>query len=107
MKEVFAALIVLSCFAVTEIARGGPGAQAVEGEVSMATRPIEDVLKEHTPSLMSIPGVVGTAQGLCSGEPCIRVFVVEKTDQLLKQIPAEIEGYKVDVEETGVIRPRK
>ncbi len=38
-------------------------------------------------------------------EPCIRVFVVEKTEELLKQIPDEIEGYTVDLEATGVIRP--
>ncbi len=107
MKKVLAGLIALLWFAATAVACAGTGAEAGKGEASMAKRPIEDVLKEHTPSLMSIPGVVGTAQGLCSGEPCIRVFVVEKTDQLLKQIPAEIEGYKVDVEETGVIRPRK
>ncbi len=71
----------------------------------MTKKPIEQVLKEHTESLMALPGVVGTGQGLCSGEPCIRVFVVEATEELLKQIPEEIEGYTVDVEETGVIRP--
>ena len=53
---------------------------------------------------MALPGVVGTAQGLCSDEPCIRVFVVEATEELLKQIPSKIEGYTVDVEATGVIR---
>jgi len=29
------------------------------------------------------------------------VFVVEATEELLKQIPEEIEGYTVDVQETG------
>ncbi len=50
---------------------------------------------------MALPGVVGTAQGLCSGKPCIQVFVVEATEELLKQIPKEIEGYTVDVQQTG------
>ena len=74
-----------------------------EGE-AMANKTIGEVLQEHTARLMAIPGVVGTAQGLCSGEPCIRVFVVEKTKDLLKQIPPEIEGYPVDIEETGEFR---
>ena len=54
------------------------------------------VLREHTASLMALPGVVGTAQGLCDDEPCIRVFVVEATEELLIQaernVVAEIES---------------
>tara|TARA_B100000315_G_scaffold259575_1_gene316138 strand:+ start:2684 stop:2914 length:231 start_codon:yes stop_codon:yes gene_type:complete len=62
---------------------------------------IESVLREHTPGLMSLPGVMGTAQGERAGRPCIRVFVVEKTAELLKQIPSAIDGYQVAVDETG------
>ncbi len=53
---------------------------------------------------MSIPGVVGTAQGLCSGQPCIKVFVIEKTGGLVEQLPAEIDGYRVEIQETGEFR---
>ena len=67
----------------------------------MPEKTIEEVLREHTDSLMSLPGVVGTAQGQCSGQPCIRVFVVEKTEELLKQIPTTIDGYQVAIDETG------
>ncbi len=70
----------------------------------MQEKSIKAVLKEHTNSLMALPGVVGTAQGLCDGAPCIKVFVVKKTPELLKQIPSVLEGYTVEVEETGVIR---
>ena len=70
----------------------------------MQERSIQSVLKEHTNSLMALPGVVGTAQSLCDGKPCIKVMVVKKTPDLLKQIPASIEGYRVEVLETGVIR---
>ena len=70
----------------------------------MQEKSIVAVLKEHTEGLMALPGVVGTAQGLCDGKPCIKVMVVKKTPELLKQIPASIEGYKVEVLETGVIR---
>lgn len=45
----------------------------------MSNKPIEEVLKEHSSKLMSIPGVVGTAQSLCEGQPCIKVFVSKKT----------------------------
>lgn len=70
----------------------------------MPEMPIEKVLQQHTSVLMAIPGVVGTAQGLCDGEPCIKVYVMEKTDDLLQRIPPEIEGYLVSVEETGEFR---
>ena len=70
----------------------------------MQGKSIEAVLKEHTDSLMALPGVVGTGQGLCDGQPCIRVFVVKRTPALLEKIPSTIDGYLVVVDETGVIR---
>ena len=73
-------------------------------EEPMLVKTIEEVLREHTNDLMSVPGVVGTGQGECAGEPCIRVFVVEKSPELLSQIPTSIEGYAVEVEETGEIK---
>ena len=70
----------------------------------MEKRTFSDVLKEHTRSLMSIPGVVGTSEGKYAGKPCIRVLVIRKTPQLTKKIPSAIEGYAVIVQETGRIR---
>jgi hypothetical protein len=72
-----------------------------ENGVQMPSRPIEEVLKEHTDELMSIPGVVGTAQGICNNKPCIKVFVKEKTKDIDQKIPDELDGYSVVVEETG------
>jgi hypothetical protein len=54
---------------------------------------------------MTLSGVVGTAEGRCDGKPCIKVYVKEKTPDILNQIPSEIEGYPVTIEETGEIRP--
>jgi len=71
----------------------------------MTKKSIEQVLKEHTPHLMSIPGVTGTAQGELNGKPCIKVYVVKETEELKKQIPKEIEGYSVEIQESGVIKP--
>ena len=75
----------------------------------MAATAIEEVLKDHTQELMSLPGVVGTGQSLCDGQPCIKVYVVNKTPELAKQIPKTLEGYPVVIEETGEIRafPKK
>jgi hypothetical protein len=55
----------------------------------------------HTGRLMSLPGVVGTAQGLCSGSPCIKVFVIKKSTELDRNIPDKIDGYPVIIEESG------
>ena len=71
------------------------------GEMEMSAKTIEEVLKEHTDELMSIPGVVGTAQSLCNDKPCIKVFVIKKTPELEQKIPAVLEGHPVEVEETG------
>ena len=86
------------------VAYGQQGGEVEQEERLMQEKTIEAVLKEHTDSLMSLPGVVGTALGECSGQPCIKVFVVKKTADLLKQIPSAIEGYEVAVQETGEIR---
>ena len=75
-----------------------------QGEKIMPTRPIEAVLSEHTDELMSIQGVVGTAQGLCDDKPCIKVFVVKKTPELDQKIPDVLEGYTVEVVEIGEIK---
>jgi len=75
-----------------------------QGEKAMAEKAIQEVLKKHTAELMSLPGVVGTAQGLCDGKPCIKVFIIEKTPELNRKIPETLEGYPVMIEETGEIR---
>jgi len=72
-----------------------------EQDKRMVQKPIEEVLKEHTSKLMSIPGVVGTGQSLCNGQPCIKVFVNKKTAKLEKKIPKNLEGYPVVIQETG------
>ena len=70
----------------------------------MQGKSLDEVPKKHTDSLMALPGVVVTGQGLCQGKPCIKVLVVKKTPDLLVQIPSDLEGYTVEVQETGVIR---
>ena len=73
----------------------------------MASKTIREVLATHTDSLMALPGVVGTAVGLCDGVACIRVFLTDSSAATGGRIPAQLEGYPVKVEVTGPIRPRR
>ncbi len=70
----------------------------------MPARTIENVLKAHTDEWMAIPGVVGTAIGEFNDKPCIKVFVVEKTEELNKRIPSQVEGFPVIIQAIGEIR---
>lgn len=74
------------------------------GQKPVPARTIESVLKRHTDQWLSLPGVVGTAIGECEGEPCIKVFVVKKTQELLSKIAPRLEGFAVVIEETGTFR---
>ena len=73
---------------------------------AVTSKTIEAVLAAHTDSLMALPGVVGTAIGMCDGAPCIRVFIADASAPGRRRIPAQLEGYPVKVEVTGPIRPR-
>ena len=99
--------ISLKTFAVTVGVAwlfAAPVAYSQQSGRVMQEKTIQTVLKEHTDSLMALPGVVGTGLGECSGKPCIKVFVAKKTPNLLKQIPSTIDGYTVAVQETGEFR---
>jgi hypothetical protein len=70
----------------------------------MPSKTIESVLKKHTQRLISLPDVIGIAQGEFDRKPCIKVYVTRKTHELLRQIPSNLEGYMVIVEESGEFR---
>ena len=70
----------------------------------MPAKTIQEVLAEQTHQWMAIPGVVGTAIGESEGRPCIKVFVAEKTQELVAKIPGNLEGHPVVLEETGEFR---
>ena len=53
-----------------------------QGVDTMPSKTIEEVLKEHTEELMSIPGVVGPADGLCDSNLFIKVFGIKITPAL-------------------------
>ena len=100
-----ALLGVLGLAVVLGGAAGPARDAAAEGKgKTMAEIPITQALEEATPGLMKIEGVVGTAQGLCEGAPCIKIYVAKKTPELLAQLPATIAGHPVMIVETGEIR---
>jgi len=75
----------------------------------MSTKTAEAVLDEYTEQWMSIPGVVGMAEGSHAGKPCIKVYVVERTPKVERGIPTVVHGHAVIVEQTGEIEalPKK
>jgi hypothetical protein len=78
---------------------------AQRGGSTVKARSIDEVLAAHTDSLMALPGVVGTAIGLCEGQRCIKVFVADTSERTKGRIPSRLEGYRVVTEVTGAIRP--
>lgn len=65
---------------------------------------IEDVQRRHEQQLMAIPGVTAIGIGEENGQPVIKVFVKQRTEELNKQLPQQLEGFKVKVEVSGEIR---
>ncbi len=96
--------ITLTVFALSIATCTNQIADDREGENTVASQTVEQVLKAHTNELMSISGVVGTAQGLCDGQPCIKVLVIKKTSEIEEKIPETLEGYPVEIESTGEIK---
>jgi hypothetical protein len=62
---------------------------------------IESAIREHSDALMALVGVEGLGQGLCDGEPCIRVFVANAAPEVIRQVRDILQGFLVDIEETG------
>lgn len=75
-----------------------------QAKTKAITFSIEEVIKEHSEDLMSLPGVVGVGQGLCDNNLCIKVYIIKSTPELDNKIPTLLEGYKVSIEITGGIR---
>jgi hypothetical protein len=83
-----------------------PQATTERRDTMVGARDIDAVLAAHTDSLLAIPGVVGTAVGLCGSERCIKVLVANPKTAAMQRIPSRLEGYRVVVEVTGPMMPR-
>jgi hypothetical protein len=78
----------------------------------MATTPQRDinaVLNSHSQELMAKPGVVGVYVGLMpdAKTQCIKVMLKDAATTSNAKLPKELEGYPVQTEITGEIRPLK
>ena len=77
-------------------------------EKDMPHRDINTVKEAHAAELMAIRGVVGVYVGKTEdGGDCIYVMVAELTLEIRRQIPVDIEGHAVLIEESGEIIPMK
>ena len=94
------------------------GCQARTSESGTASTPAPAPAAEHAPdqslslviarnatTLMGIPGVVGVYEGETAGKPVLRVMVVAREDSILNRLPRTLEGYDVEVEVGGPIKP--
>ena len=63
---------------------------------------IQDAHKRLSRRVMGRPGVVGTAIGVASGKPCIKVYV-SGGDGGQARVPRSCDGFRVVVEKTGAI----
>ena len=63
--------------------------------------------EELTKTVMALPGVTGTAVGLCDDTVCIKVYLTRPDETVMEQIPETFRGFKVDVEVSGEIRARE
>ncbi len=87
---------------------GGPAEEATPSTPEQATvtaSTIEEAQQHLTDSVMSLAGVTGIMIGECDGTPCIKVLVVRHTDDFAEKIPDQFEGFPVELEVTGEIRP--
>ena len=85
----------------------GPAAEphAEPAPDSASTQSLSLVIARNATTLMGIPGVVGVYEGETDGKPVLRVMVLSRADSTLKRIPKTLEGYDVEVEVSGPIKP--
>lgn len=71
----------------------------------MAKPSITDAKNIFEEQFLGKEGVVAVGIGeTATGEPCIKVYVKEKSPKVEKVIPKGLEGYKVEIEEVGEIK---
>lgn len=82
----------------------GPPEEVVMPDTSIAAA--QAAQEELTPTVMALPGVTGTAVGLCDDKPCIKVYLARDDEELRARIPESHRGFKVDVEVSGEFEAR-
>ncbi len=101
MTKVKTTLIILGIIAFIAILAGCIKKRDGQTESEMKGRSIEQVFDSHRDTLLSIPGVIGAGIAKLDDKPSIMVMVIKKTPDMDKQIPRELDGYSVIIQETG------
>lgn len=104
--------ITLVLLAVTLVTASGTSScepraeEDQEAQGGLPVKSIEEVMQEHTDEWMAMRGVSGVGIGECQGQPCIKVFVEKATRVLRRRIPATVDGYRVELVESGRFEAR-
>ncbi len=85
----------------------GVNEPAVQKELAVPDMSIEEAHKALTDSLMSEAGIAGTGISACDGTPCLKVYVVTDTKEIMDRIPKTFAGFEVTVQVTGEIEARE
>jgi hypothetical protein len=97
--RILAMTVAVLVLMATPACRGGDGSD-------MPAQDINTVMEAHADELMAIEGVTAVGVGARDdGTPCIKVFVVEKSETLEKRIPGTLGGHPVVVVESGAFEP--
>ncbi len=67
----------------------------------MAKLGINDVKKKYEKKIMTIPGVVGIGIRKLDDQDAITVLVAERTEIINQQIPQQLKGFPVIIQESG------
>ncbi|MEH2309075.1 hypothetical protein [Nostoc sp.] len=65
---------------------------------------IEQVKEQYESDLLRINGVVGVGISECEDKPCIKVYLENESLNVQKQIPKQLNGFKVDTQVMGSIQ---
>ena len=106
MKPGWIVLVGLSLPALAFCRPGAGEAPPTPSESQVPDTSIIAAQEALTEEVMRLPGVVGTAVGLCADHPCIKVFLAGPSPELAERIPRTYRGFQVDVEVSGEIRAR-
>lgn len=96
-------LVVVLLLASVGACRPRGHATHLEDTLMTQRADLASVLARHTPRLMDIPGVTGTGEGRRDGRPVIVIFVARRSVELARRLPAELEGYPVEMRESGEV----
>ncbi|MCP4573879.1 MAG: hypothetical protein GY838_16090 [bacterium] len=98
------AIIALCCIPFLGACGGGDADESTGGTERSPT--LAEVVDRHADELVAMDGVSAVGAAMLPGRrPCVRVFVVELTEELRELLPEHLEGYPVDIEVSGDFVP--